>query len=131
MELSERHGHYICRHCGTFHFPDTVDGQGIRVLGPSEAPLPCPVCKSMLVLAMLDEQLVEYCTTCRGLLVPREGFAEIVRRRRSWATGPPVIPIPPEPGELPAAHLSQMRQPSDRGSLLRPGQHRDGRVRRL
>jgi Zn-finger nucleic acid-binding protein len=100
MELSVRHGYYICRHCGTFQFPDSVDSQGIRVLGPSETPLRCPVCEQPLMLAMLDQQQVQYCTTCRGVLVPRVGFAEVVRRRRSWAAGPPVIPIPPDPGEL-------------------------------
>jgi Zn-finger nucleic acid-binding protein len=100
MELSVRHGSYVCRHCGTFHFPDTIDSQGIRVLGPSETPLPCPVCGPPLVLALLDQQQVEYCTTCRGMLVPREGFAEIVHRRRSWPEGPPVIPIPPDPREF-------------------------------
>jgi Zn-finger nucleic acid-binding protein len=100
MELSVPHGHFVCRHCGTFRFPDAVESQGIRVLGPSDTPLSCPVCESALVLAMLDAQLVDYCPTCRGVLVPREGFAEIVRRRRAWADGPSVIPIPPKPGEL-------------------------------
>jgi Zn-finger nucleic acid-binding protein len=99
MDLSVPHGYYICRHCGTFHFPDTIDTQGIRVLGPSEAPLACPVCKSPLVLAMLQEQQVEYCPSCRGVFVPRRGFAEIVRHRRSWADAPPVIPTPPKPSE--------------------------------
>ena len=100
MELSVRHGACVCSHCGTFHFSDTADSQGIRVLGPSETPLPCPVCGPPLVLAILDRQRVDYCSTCRGVLVPRHGFAEMVRRRRSWAEGPPVIPIPPEPGEF-------------------------------
>ena len=131
MALSVRHGSYLCGHCGTFHFPDTVDSEGIRVLGPSETPLPCPVCGPPLVRALLDEQQVEYCATCRGVLVPRQGFAEIVRRRRSWArttghpdsTGARRVPA--------AAGLSEVRGPADRGSLLRPGQHRDGSVHRL
>jgi len=37
------------------------------------------------VHAMLDACLIEYCQACRGLLVPRRDFAEIVRRRRAWA----------------------------------------------
>jgi Zn-finger nucleic acid-binding protein len=100
MELSVRHGHYVCRHCGTFQFPHSVDSQGIRVLGPSETGWACPLCEQPLMLAMLDGQQVHHCTTCRGVLLPREAFAELVRRRRSWAAGPPVIPIPPDPDEL-------------------------------
>jgi Zn-finger nucleic acid-binding protein len=99
MDLSVPRGYYVCGHCGTFHFPDSVDTQGVRVLGPSETPLSCPVCNSLLVLAMLQEQQVEYCPSCRGVLVPRRGFAEIIRHRRSWADGPPVIPTPPKPTE--------------------------------
>jgi Zn-finger nucleic acid-binding protein len=100
MELSVRHGHYVCRHCGTFHFPDRVDVQGIRVVGPSDPPLSCPICETALALAMVDREPVDYCGSCRGMLVPRASFAEIVRRRRSWAEGPPVIPTPPDPGEM-------------------------------
>ena len=100
MELSLPDGSYRCRHCGTFHFPDTVDSEGIRVLGPSDPALSCPVCALPLVLALMEKQPVEYCPGCRGVLVPRKSFAEIVRHRRSWAQGPPVIPIPPEPAEF-------------------------------
>jgi Zn-finger nucleic acid-binding protein len=96
MELSPAQGYYVCRYCGTFHFPDSADSQGIRVLGPAEPPLACPVCASPLTVAMLDEHQVDYCGACRGMLAPRRSFAEIVRRRRSWAAGPPVTPVPPD-----------------------------------
>ena len=95
MELSAAHGFYHCRYCGTFHFPDSVDDQGVRVLGPAEKAGPCPVCEVPLVLAMLESSQVHYCERCRGLLIPRSQFAKIVGRRRSWAAGPPVTPIPP------------------------------------
>jgi Zn-finger nucleic acid-binding protein len=100
MELSPSRGYYRCRYCGTFHFPDTVDDQGVRVLGDPGAPIDCPLCEAPLKLAMLEHAQVHYCQRCRGLLVPRGAFAEIVRRRRAWAEGPPVTPEPPAAGEL-------------------------------
>jgi Zn-finger nucleic acid-binding protein len=95
MELSAAHGFYRCRYCGTFHFPDSVDDQGVRVLGPADNAVACPVCDVPLVLAMLETCQVHHCARCRGLLIPRSRFATIVGRRRSWAEGPPVVPIPP------------------------------------
>ena len=95
MELSPAHGFYRCRYCGTFHFPDGVDDQGVRVLGPARERVMCPVCEQPLVLAIMDGYQVHCCERCRGLLVPRACFAEVVRRRRAWAEGPPVTPIPP------------------------------------
>jgi Zn-finger nucleic acid-binding protein len=100
MELSPAHGFYRCRYCGTFHFPDSVDDQGVRVLGAAETPMACPVCGAELVLAILENQQVLSCRNCRGLLIPRQWFAEIVRRRRSWAEGPPITPIPPDKGAM-------------------------------
>ena len=32
--------------------------------------------------------------------MPRRSFAEIIRRRRAWADGPSVTPIPPEDREM-------------------------------
>ncbi len=70
------------------------------MLGPTEGSLACPACEAPLVLAMLDDNQVHCCPNCRGLLIPRRWFAEIVRRRRSWAEGAPVMPIPPAKGSL-------------------------------
>lgn len=99
MALTAR-GAYHCGHCGTNAFPDTVDRDGVRVIGPGDPPLSCSRCHTPLVRAMLDEYLADYCEKCRGVLVPRRSFAEIVRRRRAWAEGPPVTPIPPDGKEM-------------------------------
>jgi Zn-finger nucleic acid-binding protein len=48
---------------------------------------------------MLDEYPIDYCERCRGLLLPRQAFAEISQRRRAWADSPPVTPIPPDARE--------------------------------
>jgi Zn-finger nucleic acid-binding protein len=99
MALGTR-GYYICRHCGTNVFPETVDREGVRVIGPGDTLLACSRCHAPLVRALLDEYQIDYCEKCRGVLVPRRSFAEIVRRRRAWAEGPPVTPIPPDGNEM-------------------------------
>jgi Zn-finger nucleic acid-binding protein len=96
MELSPVYGFYKCRYCGTYHFPETVDDQGVRVLGPADRAIDCPLCRKALLVAMLDAYQVHYCQSCRGLLIPRPAFAEIVRHRRAWAIRPSITPVPPE-----------------------------------
>lgn len=99
MELSAK-GYFVCSHCGTTAFPAGIERDGVRVLGPAQSPRVCPACGATLVLAMLDEYQVEHCESCRGMLMPRRSFAEVVRRRRAWAKAPPVTPVPPEAREL-------------------------------
>jgi Zn-finger nucleic acid-binding protein len=99
MEISAK-GLYTCGHCGTTSIPERRDRDGVHVLGPGDGRRKCPACRSPLVRAMLDEYQINYCEKCRGLLVPRRSFAEIVRRRRAWAEGPPVTPIPPDGNEM-------------------------------
>jgi Zn-finger nucleic acid-binding protein len=99
MQLSAK-GYFVCSHCGTTAFPSGADHDGLRVLGPGEAPQDCPACQAPLVRAMIDEYQVAHCEKCRGMLMPRRSFAEVVRRRRAWAEGPPVNPIPPEEREI-------------------------------
>lgn len=98
MEISAK-GLYICGHCGTTSIPPRLDRDGVHVLGPGDGSRNCPACRSPLVRAMLDEYLIDYCENCRGLLLPRQSFAEISRRRRAWADSPPVTPIPPDARE--------------------------------
>ena len=52
MELIESRRYFFCRHCGSFHFPEPVSAEGIRVLGRTgDAPL-CPLCKAPLAAAL-------------------------------------------------------------------------------
>lgn len=100
MELMGARRYYFCRHCGSFHFPEAVD-EGVRVLSRPANPRSCAVCRNPMARALLDEvHEVEYCENCRGVLLPRSHFAEIVQRRRAWATSPPVPPEPLNPREL-------------------------------
>ena len=74
---------------------------GVRVLQRPEAARPCPLCAAPLAEALLDDTLrVEHCERCRGLGMPRQTFAEAVRRLRARQSGPPIDPAPIDPTEL-------------------------------
>ena len=95
MELFATRGYFFCRYCGSFHFPETAADQGVRVLAESNEPLPCPVCATRLSSGVLDEtHAIHYCQTCRGVLMGRGTFADVVQQRRAWATAPPAAPVP-------------------------------------
>ncbi len=101
MELIATRGYYFCRYCGAFHFPETTADEGVRVLGEAQPPLPCPACRKPLSSALVDGLFpVHHCGNCRGLLIPRGKFIDIVRKRRAWATTPPSAPVPIDPKDL-------------------------------
>jgi Zn-finger nucleic acid-binding protein len=47
-----------------------------------------------------DEHPVDFCTACRGVLLPRAAFAMVTNKRRAWATTPPAEPVPLDRREL-------------------------------
>lgn len=99
MTLNAR-GYYVCAHCGTTSFPEPVSRDGIRILGQGNVDIRCARCNTRFVRGLVDEYLVDYCETCRGLLLSRRDFAELVRRRRAWAQTPSVTPEPTDAAEL-------------------------------
>jgi Zn-finger nucleic acid-binding protein len=95
MELIESRRYFFCRHCGSFHFPEPADTEGIRIVGRTADAPSCPVCNAPLAQALLDDaHPVHFCATCRGVLMPRPTFAGVVSLRRAWASHPPVEPQP-------------------------------------
>ncbi|HTG99991.1 MAG TPA: zf-TFIIB domain-containing protein [Vicinamibacterales bacterium] len=99
MGLNAR-GYYVCAHCGTTSFPEAVSRDGIRILGPGDSEVRCSSCDAPFLRGMLDDYLVDYCEKCRGLLLSRRDFAEVVRRRRAWAQGQSVPPTHTDGAEL-------------------------------
>ena len=95
MELVESRRYFRCGHCGSYHFPETIEAEGIRISGtPADAP-GCPVCADPMSHAVMDdEHVVDFCTRCRGVLLPRAAFAMVTNKRRAWATTPPAEPVP-------------------------------------
>jgi Zn-finger nucleic acid-binding protein len=101
MELFAARGYFFCRYCGSFHFPETTADDGIRLVSDNPDASTCPICDKALASAMLDEtHAVRYCRNCRGVLIPRRGFAGVVQHRRAWATGTPGPPVPINPDDL-------------------------------
>ena len=84
-----------CAYCGTYHFHQTVEAEGIRVVGHLQDAPACTVCGLKVAHAVIDDEYpIDFCTKCRGLLMPRETFAHITNIRRAWATTPPADPVP-------------------------------------
>ena len=101
MELFARRRYYYCTHCGSFQFIDRDTGEGIHLVdrpGPANR---CPLCAAPLAQSVTDEGYsVQHCGRCRGLLMDRWTFVEIVTRRRASAGGPGT-----PPGQLDAREL--------------------------
>jgi Zn-finger nucleic acid-binding protein len=95
MQLVQSRRYFQCGHCGTFHFPQPIDADGIRIVGRTAEAPPCPVCTVGMDQAVIDgDHPVTFCGRCRGVLLPRATFATVVNQRRAWATDPPAEPIP-------------------------------------
>jgi Zn-finger nucleic acid-binding protein len=94
MELVPSRRHFACRHCGTSRFPEAVEADGVRFVGYGADAVNCPTCASAMAHALLHDEPIEFCETCRGMLVPRAAFAELIHRQRAWAATPPVTPSP-------------------------------------
>jgi Zn-finger nucleic acid-binding protein len=90
--------HLRCDYCGSFQFPQHMD-EGIQLAGDSLG-INCPECRRELVSALLETQLVSYCTFCRGFLSSLEVFAQIVRERRARHSPDGMVKTPIDPKEL-------------------------------
>jgi Zn-finger nucleic acid-binding protein len=94
MELMGARRYFFCRHCGSFHFPEALD-DGVRVLERDLAKTTCSVCKRLLASAVVDDRFeARYCEGCRGVLLSRGQFVEIVDSRRAVRSTPPVPAAP-------------------------------------
>lgn len=101
MTLVESRRYFRCDHCGAYYFPETVEADGIRVLGQSAEAPRCPVCTIGMTHAVLDGEFpIEFCVRCRGLLLSRPAFALVTTKRRAWAATPPSEPVPFDRQEL-------------------------------
>ena len=123
MELFARRRYFFCAYCGTFEFIDTEALEGLRVLGDTDPAAPCPVCANILKHALLDDGFrVLHCGSCRGVLMPRAVFVEVIERRRASAAGPGKIPGALDRRELQRlATCPQCRQRMDVHPYYGPG----------
>jgi Zn-finger nucleic acid-binding protein len=123
MELFPRRRYFFCAYCGTFEFIDPEAHDELRVLAATDPPLPCPVCATTLGHALLDAGIqVLHCARCRGVLLPRASFVQVVERRRASAKGPGKIPAPLDRRELErVVTCSQCRKRMDVHPYYGPG----------
>ena len=122
MALAQSRRHFTCGHCGTSHFPEPSDADGVQVLGSDDGALPCPICHVAMAHGLLHGEPVEACPTCRGMLIRRAAFADLVQNRRLWATTAPESPQPLEPRQLERRlQCPQCTQPFDTHPYGGPG----------
>ena len=101
MALVASRRYFHCHHCGTYHFPETVEADGVRIVGQSPDATKCPVCAIAMAQALLDgEHPIDFCARCRGILLPRTSFAMVTQKRRAWAASVPAEPVPLNRDEL-------------------------------
>jgi Zn-finger nucleic acid-binding protein len=94
MEFHESRRYFRCAHCATVHFPEPAAQGDLRVLGVEQDAPPCPACRTPLAAATLNQGAAHYCQQCRGLLLDRQTFVEVVQTKRAWATSEPRTPGP-------------------------------------
>jgi Zn-finger nucleic acid-binding protein len=94
MELVESCRYFRCGHCGRYHFPDRVEADGIDITGRCGDAVACPLCAVPMANATLHGEPIHFCETCRGMLLPRAAFAELIFRQRASPSSPPTIPPP-------------------------------------
>ena len=95
MALVEPRGYFRCGHCGSYHFPQSIEADGIRIIGHLPDAPKCPVCATGMAHALLDNHHpIDFCAKCRGVLLSRPTFADVTDTRRAWATSPPAEPVP-------------------------------------
>ncbi len=93
MVFQSERDYFFCEYCGSFYFPEQSD-DGVRMLEVNEDHLGCPVCQVPLARAALDAYRGYTCPKCKGVLMDRWSFGQLVKFRRSRAKEDP-IPAPP------------------------------------
>ena len=86
-----------CDYCKNIFFPQKND-DGVSVF-PEKSDLACPVCSVPLMHASLAKVRMQYCTQCRGVLIPMGAFIGLVDELRAGQPGS-LVPPPPDPREL-------------------------------
>jgi Zn-finger nucleic acid-binding protein len=97
MRLQPAASGLACDYCKNIFFPEK-DDEGVSVF-PEASDETCPVCAIPLMHASLAKVQMQYCTRCRGMLVPMGVFMTLVDELRAGQPGS-LVPPPPDPSEL-------------------------------
>lgn len=87
-----------CDYCRNVFFP-VKDDDGVSVF-PEKTDDTCPLCSVTLNHASLAKLRIQYCTQCRGMLIPMAVFLPLVEELRAGQKEGMLVPPPPDPTEL-------------------------------
>jgi Zn-finger nucleic acid-binding protein len=87
-----------CDYCRNIFFP-VKDDDGVSVF-PEKSDNNCPVCSAPLNHASMATLRIQYCTQCRGMLIPMAVFLPLVDELRAEMASGALVPPPPDPTEL-------------------------------
>ena len=97
MQVDPDHGRFLCPYCGSEAAPPT-NFEGVSILGPSE--LSCPLCHTPMSQAQWLGYGLQYCETCKGMLVRMEDFVPLTEDLRAQRDTPAYVGLPPDPHSL-------------------------------
>jgi len=78
MNVEEGQAYFHCEYCGGYDFPNPKQ-DGIALLDEVSA-LACPMCKKMLVSAVVRNVRIFSCPNCRGNLIDQSKMLPILRQ---------------------------------------------------
>lgn len=97
----DRRNYLHCGFCGTSVFPSPLEDSADRIIPLNETTETCcPACDELLHVGAMDGARVQYCESCRGILIASDVFGHLVRKRRAEHKGPDDRPVPLNPEEL-------------------------------
>ena len=120
MRLVRDRDYWVCDYCSSLYFPQE-SWEGVRVLGKSSSPA-CPVCRTRLVSAAVNQILVFHCPKCRGILATPQDFRRIVDLHRYISRKQPHVLHPLEKHKLERRiSCPHCHSPMDVHPYYRPG----------
>ncbi len=91
----EGRNYMTCGYCHTSQFPTELEDSADRITPLYEpGDVACPVCREHLVAGTVEKVRIVYCHRCRGILIPSEVFAQVVRDRRRQNSSVDESPVP-------------------------------------
>ncbi len=125
-------GYYVCAHCGTTSFPDTVSRDGVRILGPADPAINCSFCNSPLARGSarrVSRRLLRTLPWTAPRATRFRGAGAAAPRLGTGSVGAPRTRG--HGGAAPQDQLPQVRHPDDDRLVLRSRQRRHGSLRRV
>jgi Zn-finger nucleic acid-binding protein len=90
MQLRLEQQQFFCPYCSSIYFPKENEDR-VRILA-EESEIQCPVCRTALVHAVIEETQILYCQSCRGMLIDQGSFLALIQYLRAKSTQPPLKP---------------------------------------